>query len=367
MSKKLVVKLLATVMAMSMVMGSGLTVFADSPHTCGTTDQEGWKTDAEGEPDIHTFICGSAGCTFEKKVACGSSTYLSKKDENEHSIKCITCDKEINTQSHVADTTSYYYDEERGHAKWCTICKSYFGDFIPCQYEIKPYYDGNGVLKHAYVCTICYRIKDNTFYDHDTNGENGTCSACGYDPNLVLRGHSSDSSSSSKKEKDERIKETSVSSSTPKVDAVEEMNKALAKQIEETIKAEESIPVTSFASTAAVNAVPAEVKATATAGATYNLSQITTTQGFVAAVNKIAEANPGATSVTVYSSNPMAFSADVLTAVSNANKELVYTFNHKGHLYKITIPAGAKIDLNGNRYAGPLYIGAQLGTSVVLK
>ena len=106
--------------------------------------------------------------------------------------------------------------------------------------------------------------------------------------------------------------------------------------------------------------MPAEVKATATAGATYNLSQITTTQGFVAAVNKIAEANPGATSVTVYSSNPMAFSEDVLTAVANANKEFVYTFNHKGHLYKITIPAGAKIDLNGNRYAGPLYIGAQL-------
>lgn len=71
-------------------------------------------------------------------------------------------------------------------------------------------------------------------------------------------------------------------------------------------------------------------------------------------------ANPGATSVTVYSSNPMAFSEDVLTSVANANKEFVYTFNHKGNLYKITIPAGAKVDLNGNRYAGPLYIGAQL-------
>ena len=71
-------------------------------------------------------------------------------------------------------------------------------------------------------------------------------------------------------------------------------------------------------------------------------------------------ANPGATSVTVYYSNPMAFSEDVLTSVANANKEFEYTFNHKGHLYKITIPAGAKVDLNGNRYAGPLYIGAQL-------
>ena len=42
-------------------------------------------------------------------------------------------------------------------------------------------------------------------------------------------------------------------------------------------------------------------------------------------------------------------------------------FKHEGHLYKVTIPAGAKIDLSGATFAGPLYIGAQLGTTVVIK
>lgn len=361
MSKKLVVKLLATVMAMTMVVGSGLTVFAveveNVQDTCEHPASSDWQGNNHGK---HEKIC----------TKC--SKVLTEEDCTYGEI-----------WRNMAPGGDY---EEGYHYHVCEVCgNANANDKEACQSVDEWSYDYQKHFKRCIKGPECHKL----YYEaaHDTNGENGACSVCGFNTNYgdpssselpsVLPGESptvkdeatqeKKASSSSKKEKDEKIKETSVSSSTPKVDVVEEINKALAKQLEETIKAEESIPVTSFASTTAVNAVPAEVKATATAGATYNLSQITTTQGFVAAVNKIAEANPGATSVTVYSSNPMAFSADVLTAVSNANKELVYTFNHKGHLYKITIPAGAKLDLNGNRYAGPLYIGAQLGTSVVLK
>lgn len=31
------------------------------------------------------------------------------------------------------------------------------------------------------------------------------------------------------------------------------------------------------------------------------------------------------------------------------------------------IPVGAKVDLEGQRFAGPLFIGAQIGTSVLIK
>ena len=56
-----------------------------------------------------------------------------------------------------------------------------------------------------------------------------------------------------------------------------------------------------------------------------------------------------------------------LDAVSNTGKDFVYTFKHEGKLYKVTIPAGAKVDLEGQKFAGPLFIGAKLGTTVVVK
>ena len=136
--------------------------------------------------------------------------------------------------------------------------------------------------------------------------------------------------------------------------------------VEEKIAVEEAIPVTSFVSAEAVNAIPAEVKDTTTE-AVFNVSKITTTRGFVAAVDKIAKENPNNKAVTLYSDKPFAFNATSLTAVANANKDFVYMFKHEGHLYKVTIPAGAKVDLEGQMFAGPLYIGAKLGTTVVVK
>lgn len=147
----------------------------------------------------------------------------------------------------------------------------------------------------------------------------------------------------------------------------EQISEAIAKAVEEKNKAEESIPVEDFISTEAVNAIPTEVKGNATTDAVFNVSKITTTRGFVAAVDKIVKENPQEKNVTFYSDNAFAFNDISLNALVNANKDFVYMFKHNGKLYKVTIPAGAKIDLAGQRFAGPLYIGAQLGTAVVVE
>ena len=142
------------------------------------------------------------------------------------------------------------------------------------------------------------------------------------------------------------------------------------KAAEEAIKIEEALPVESFISEGAVKAIPAEAKevANATAGMTsYNLTSIKTVKGFTAAVRKIAKADPETQSVLVYSNKPITFSVETLNAVQDANKEFVYMFKHKGHLYKVTIPAGAKVDLRGEYYAGPLFIGSVLGTSQIVE
>lgn len=142
------------------------------------------------------------------------------------------------------------------------------------------------------------------------------------------------------------------------------------KAAEEAIKIEEALPVETFVSEVAVKAIPAEAKevANATAGmTTYNLTSIKTVKGFTAAVRKIAKADPETQSVLVYSNKPITFSVETLNAVQDANKEFVYMFKHKGHLYKVTIPAGAKVDLRGEYYAGPLFIGSVLGTSQIVE
>lgn len=142
------------------------------------------------------------------------------------------------------------------------------------------------------------------------------------------------------------------------------------KAAEEAIKIEEALPVETFVSEVAVKAIPAEAKevANATAGMTsYNLTSIKTVKGFTAAVRKIAKADPETQSVLVYSNKPITFSVETLNAVQDANKEFVYMFKHKGHLYKVTIPAGAKVDLRGEYYAGPLFIGSVLGTSQIVE
>lgn len=155
------------------------------------------------------------------------------------------------------------------------------------------------------------------------------------------------------------------------VDKVENEAENSSDSLKEQIKEEEAIPVTDFVSEKAVSALPAEVKDISNTETVYNLSKIITPQGFIAAVEKMVEANENTNAeteaITFYTSSPIAFNASSLTALANANTEFVYMFNHEGHLYKVTIPAGVNVDLDGQGFAGPLYIGAKLGTSVLVE
>lgn len=186
---------------------------------------------------------------------------------------------------------------------------------------------------HWQKCTKCGEYGNNQ--DHTA-----PCSVCGY-------GASSSSSSS-----------------TPAAPTAEQMHEEYAKAVEATVAKEEALPVTSFASEAAVKAIPAEVKADN--AATLNISAVTTTQGFVATINKVAKATT-APSMAVYSAKPITMNATALNAVAKTGKTLVYTFTYKGHIYKVTIPAGAQVNTNGQMFMGPLAIGAQLGTTQVIK
>ena len=75
----------------------------------------------------------------------------------------------------------------------------------------------------------------------------------------------------------------------------------------------------------------------------------------------------GAASVTVYTDKPMTFSTDMLDAIYAADVNLSYAFRYEGHMYKITIPRGAKVDLGGSKYEGPLFVGSLLGTTQVIE
>lgn len=223
-------------------------------------------------------------------------------------------------------------------------------------------YRGLGSNWHAlYKTCECGYSKAETDTVHKT-GEGSGCSICNNSETPLEPGNGGSSNNGTGTGSDN-------TSSKPafKAPTAEEIAEWKSAEVEAKIKAEEAIPVTDFVSASAVNAIPTEVKENASTETVFNISKITYTRGFVAAIDKIVKANLEDKTVTLYSDNPFAFNATSLTALANANKDFVYMFKHEGQLYKIIIPAGAKVDLEGQMFAGPLYIGAKLGTTVVVK
>lgn len=163
-------------------------------------------------------------------------------------------------------------------------------------------------------------------------------------------------------EYEERTVSVSVTDPEPERSIEEIITAEVTAAVEIATTAETSLPVTAFAAPA-----PAAVSESLPAG-TYNMSKIKTTKGFISAVNKIAESNP-APEVTVYAKDPIAFNNDSLAAVAKSGKALTYVFNYGGHVYSVTIPAGANVNglLGDSRFAGPLYIGSLFGTTKVVK
>lgn len=109
----------------------------------------------------------------------------------------------------------------------------------------------------------------------------------------------------------------------------------------------------------------------ALSGTTYNLSNFVTTKGIVKGINvAVAASNKsGSNTVAVYSQKPLCFNGEIIKAIRDGKKDLIYYYLYKGHLYSVTIPAGVddKVILEKSGFAGPLYIGHKLGTTQVVK
>ena len=135
----------------------------------------------------------------------------------------------------------------------------------------------------------------------------------------------------------------------------------------ETANREAELDINDFSTTAAMSNAPSDVKAyVPDTVKTYNLSSITTLKGFVASINKIAEAT-ASDNIYVYTSNPMSFDNETLEALSGTGKDFVYMFTYNKVDYKITIPKNSTFRLDSDVPQGPLYIGSKLGTVSVLK
>lgn len=106
-------------------------------------------------------------------------------------------------------------------------------------------------------------------------------------------------------------------------------------------------------------------------GGTYNLSNFITTKGIVRGINTaVAASNKnGSKAVTIYSGKPFCFNGEILKAIQTGKKDVTYFFNYNGHLYSVTIPASVDASkvLDKAGFAGPLYVGQQLGTTVLVK
>lgn len=102
---------------------------------------------------------------------------------------------------------------------------------------------------------------------------------------------------------------------------------------------------------------------------TYNLSSFVTVKGFMTSIDKIAKLRQGETSISIYTKQPICFTEEILKSMTKNNIDFVYYFRHKGHLYCVTIPEEADLEIifKNNKYAGPLYIGYVMGTSKLIK
>lgn len=315
---KKIKKLLAITLAVAMVMGMSVASFADEGGEGGECQHTNMHQAAD--VDNHFDVCDNCQEIFNR-TSHNLASYC-----DGHVLKCNGCSY---MRSEGAHTMGWHWvtypDGTQGHRRGCNYCEY-----------------GEGEVEA-----------------HDTNGVAGSCSVCGF-------GKPCSSSEETHEEPAQKPAEEAAPAA-PAMTVAEAEAKAIeaaTKAIEAVVSAEEAIPVASFTSASAVNAIPAEVKVGN--DTTFNISAVTTTQGFVAAVNKVANAS-SAPSLSVYSAEPIAMNASALNAIAKTGKTFIYTFTYNGHIYKVTIPAGTQVNTNGQMFMGPLAIGAQLGTTEILK
>ncbi len=102
----------------------------------------------------------------------------------------------------------------------------------------------------------------------------------------------------------------------------------------------------------------------------YNISLAITPRVFSTVVNTLDAKTSNDKSLCLYSIWPLSMNKTMLQSLSNCKSPVEYYFYYRGHLYCVTIPPNTDVSSifkNNYSYAGPLYIGQQLGTSRLIK
>ncbi len=149
----------------------------------------------------------------------------------------------------------------------------------------------------------------------------------------------------------------------PKKDTEAEILQKQAEELATVMKYEEQNIALSINEELKSTNIP-EVNAILT-GNTREVSNIITADGFV----KLCNGCPAGQALTLYDMSNKAFNKNMVQAMVNKNVPVNYIFTYNGHVYKITIPVGANVNslFGSNTFAGPLYIGQVFGTTQIIK
>ena len=176
-----------------------------SPACDALFDEETHTLDYTSDAQTHTAVCGVCGYTAEPEAHRWDDTVVSTATCTEGGTETRTClicgyvdTQPVGPKGHVAQD-SLECDGE-GHWEKCRVCGEKIGETLPhswkrggslqewycsvCWYEhsdgkvdASPNPDGQ---THTIACSGCRQI---SFIEpHDTLGEGGTCSVCGYLP-----------------------------------------------------------------------------------------------------------------------------------------------------------------------------------------
>jgi len=313
-------------------------------------------------------VCGTCGASYGELAAHSFTNYISDNNatcvaDGTKTAKCDRCDAtdtKQDTGSKIAHSFTNYVSNNNAT---CTADGTKTATCENCS-ATDTKSDAGTKLGHKYGAwndgtRKCSRCSSTETCKH-SNVTSGTCATCG--KKIVTEEPSKKVEEPSKK-----VEEPTAPTQTP-AQVVEKEKRIEVKEI------------------AKVVASVAEVKAAPELSSAYNFSVYTTIPGFSSGLSKIVSQEsakvPATTKsnnrrkskvatpqVVIYTAKAVTFSTDTAKAVSNSKVDVVYMFMHEGHLYKVTIPAGTDVTkiIEKNGYSGPLYIGARLGTSQLIK
>ena len=130
-------------------------------------------------------ICAGCGITLDSSYE-GSHHIAAKNMGTYHIVYCIYCEETMSEEPHFSMCT--------GDAARCTLCWEYIDFVIEVIHPVSaepPYVEITSEY-HAFNCPLCGDIAKAS---HDTAGNGGSCSDCGYAPSTSLPGDADGNSS----------------------------------------------------------------------------------------------------------------------------------------------------------------------------